>query len=106
METHYISILAGVISTIVFAGSNIPMLLKAFRTKDLSSYSLTYMVLCNLGNVVHWLYITGLPFGPIWFMHGFYTISAALMLLWYVQNRSKWSAGRFHVENRKVVECS
>jgi hypothetical protein len=85
METQYISTLAGAISTLIFAASNIPMLRKAFKARDLRSYSLLYLIMSNTGNVIHWLYIGGLPFGPIWFLHAFYTIAMALMLLRYVQ---------------------
>jgi hypothetical protein len=31
------------------------------------------------------MYIVYLPFGPIWFLHGFYTISSVFMFLWYVR---------------------
>jgi hypothetical protein len=84
METQ-LSLFAGMISTIVFATSNIPMLVKAIRTKDLRSYSFTYIAMSNVGNGFHWVYIVGLPFGPIWFLHGFYTVASAMMLLWYVR---------------------
>lgn len=76
----------------IFATSQIPMLVRAFRTKDLQSYSAANLVLANVGNLVHWLYIVNLPFGPIWFLHGFYSISSFIMLLWYVQHESKLSA--------------
>ena len=46
-------LLAGITSTVVFAVSTVPMLVKAGRTKDLSSYSLGNIVLVNVGNVVH-----------------------------------------------------
>jgi hypothetical protein len=39
----------------------------------------------TIGNVFHWVYIAGLPFGPIWFLHGFYTIASAMLLLWYLR---------------------
>ena len=35
-----IPVLAGAVSTVIFAGGTLPMLVKAARTKDLSSYSL------------------------------------------------------------------
>jgi len=59
------------------------MLLKAIKTRDLKSYSLGHLVLSNLGNLIHWVYVTSLPFGPIWFLHGFYTLVTAVMLIWY-----------------------
>jgi uncharacterized protein with PQ loop repeat len=91
MDTERLAVLAGIISTTIFAMSHIPMLIRAFRTKDLRSYSATNLVLSNLGNGFHWLYVASLPFGPIWFLHGFYTLAAAIMLVWYVQYRSRWS---------------
>jgi hypothetical protein len=97
METQQLSFLAGMISTVVFAISNIPMLAKAIRTKDLRSYSFTYIVMCNVGNGFHWVYVLGLPFGPIWFLHGFYTIASAIMLLWYLRHHRRgqaWSSSQ------------
>lgn len=77
--------LIGSVSTALFICSNFPMLFKAFQTKDLHSYSLSHIVFCNIGNVAHWFYISSLPFGPIWFLHGFSTISTFLMLVWYIK---------------------
>jgi hypothetical protein len=45
--------IAGRISTVIFATSMLPMLIKARRTRDLTSYSLGNIVLSNLGNLVH-----------------------------------------------------
>lgn len=91
MDVQKMAIIAGIISTIIFAGSNIPMLIKAIQTQDLSSYSPANLILANLGNVVHWFYIANLPPGPIWFLHTFYTLSSALMLLCYFRYRNQWS---------------
>src|SRR5688500_1951620 len=87
LEIQRLSLLAGIISTIIFASSNIPMLVKACRTRDLQSYSLTQLAMSNVGNAIHWIYILGLPWGPIWFLHGFYTVATILMLFWYVRHR-------------------
>lgn len=89
MDIQRISLLAGMLSTFVFTVSHLPMLRRAFRTKDLRSYSATNLVLANVGNTVHWLYVINLPFGPIWFLHGFYTFTTALMLMWYIQYRRR-----------------
>jgi uncharacterized protein with PQ loop repeat len=78
-------IIAGTISTIIFAISNLPMLVKAFRTKDLRSYSFGNIALANTGNVVHSLYVYSLPAGPIWLLHGFYLVTTAMMLFWYLR---------------------
>jgi uncharacterized protein with PQ loop repeat len=77
-------IVAGAISTTIFALSMLPMLRKAVRTKDLGSYSLGNILLANVGNVFHSVYVFSLPAGPIWLLHSFYLISMALMLVWYI----------------------
>jgi hypothetical protein len=82
-----VPVLAGIVSSVVFAGSMLPMLRKALRTRDLSSYSLGNVALANLGNAVHSVYVFHLPPGPIWFLHTFYVVSSALMLYWYLRYR-------------------
>lgn len=81
-------IIAGTISTMIFALSTLPMLLKAFRTKDLRSYSLGNILLANVGNIIHSVYVFSLPPGPIWLLHGFYLVTTGLMLIWYM--RYEW----------------
>lgn len=78
-------VLAGMVSTVIFASSALPMLHKALRTCDLSSYSLGNIALANLGNAVHCVYVFALPPGPIWVLHSFYVVSSALMLFWYLR---------------------
>ena len=63
------------------------MVVKAARTKDLASYSLGNIVLANVGNVIHSIYIVHLPFGPISWLHGFHVVTTAMMLFWYVRQR-------------------
>jgi predicted histidine transporter YuiF (NhaC family) len=46
-------LIAGAVSTVLFVSSMIPMLAKAARTKDLASYSLSYIALSNLANAIH-----------------------------------------------------
>jgi hypothetical protein len=48
-------LIAGAVSTTIFALSNVPMLLKAARTRSLRSYSYAYILMNNAANVVHWL---------------------------------------------------
>ena len=83
-----VPILAGMISTVVFAVSNLPMLRKALRTRDVSSYSLSSIAMINAANVVYSLYVFSLPLGPIWALHTFYVVSCAIMLVLCVQTRS------------------
>ncbi len=80
-----IPVVAGAVSTAIFATSALPMLIKAFRTKDLKSYSLPSIALSNIGNVIHSVYVYSLPAGPIWMLHSFYLITTGLMLLWYLR---------------------
>ena len=72
--------LAGLASTVIFAASTLPMLVKAYRSRDLASYSLGNIALANIGNAVHSIYVYSLPPGPIWLLHTFYLASTALML--------------------------
>ena len=83
-----IPIVAGTVSTVVFAVSNLPMLRKALRTRDVSSYSLPSLVMINGANVVYSLYVFTLPFGPIWGLHSFYVISCAIMLALCLRQRA------------------
>lgn len=85
MDTQSLALLAGTLSTLMFVSSNFPMLLKAFRTQDLRSYSLTHIALSNLGNLIHWVYVASLPVGPIWFLHGFFAFAIGLMLRCYLR---------------------
>ncbi len=79
-----IPVIAGAVSTAIFAASALPMLMKAYRTKDLKSYSLPNIALSNVGNVIHSVYVYSLPPGPIWVLHGFFLVTTGLMLLWYL----------------------
>ncbi len=90
-------VMAGVISTVIFAVSTLPMLVKAARTKDLGSYSLGNILLANVGNLIHSVYVFNLPAGPVWVLHTFYLVQTGLMLIWYVRyvlRRSLRAAGR------------
>ena len=82
-----IAVVAGSASTVIFVISTLPMLIKAGRTKNLTSYSLGNIGLANVGNLVHSVYVFSLPVGPIWALHGFYVVSTALMLFWYLRYR-------------------
>lgn len=90
MHSHSPQVLAGFASSTIFISSNLPMLFKAFKTKDLSSYSLGHLALGNLGNAVYWLYVISLPLGPVWFLQAFFTMASALMLFCYLRYEKKW----------------
>ncbi|MFC7533026.1 hypothetical protein [Actinoplanes sp. GCM10030250] len=80
-----VSVAAGATATVLFAVSTLPMLVKARRTRDVSSYSLGNIALGNVGNAFYTVYVLHLPFGPIWALHAFHTVSTFLMLYWYVR---------------------
>lgn len=105
--TASIPMLAGIASTVIFAASALPMLVKARRTMDLRSYSPGHLVLANVGNAVHSIYVLALPVGPIWALHGFYVVTSALMLLLYcTQRRSKRSSARASLHRGSAEEAA
>lgn len=90
MDLETLQLGAGSISSLLFMTANFPMLVKAYKTRNLRSYSLSNMILINVGNLLYWLYVSYLPPGPIWCLHSFYTISSALMLVWYLRYERSW----------------
>ncbi len=89
MDTNLPTI-AGFVSTALFALGTLPMLTKAFRTKNLASYSLGNILLSNVGNLVYSLYVFQLPAGPVWFLHSYNLLTTGLMLAWYLKYEG-WS---------------
>ena len=83
MDIQTIQTVAGFISSIMFAASQVPMMLKVLQTKNLKSYSLSNLVLSNIANLIHWLYLITIP-GPLWYLHAFFTITAVVMLILYL----------------------
>lgn len=84
METSLPTI-AGFISTSLFALGTLPMLTKAYRSKNLASYSFGNILLSNIGNLIYSIYVFQLPPGPIWFLYLYNLVSTALMLVWYLR---------------------
>ncbi len=83
--------ITGLISTALFTLGTLPMLAKAFRTRNLASYSLGNILMSNVGNVIYSIYVFHLPPGPIWFLHSYNLLSTGLMLIWYLKYE-----GRLH----------
>jgi hypothetical protein len=79
------AVLAGLMSTALFATSMLPMVVRAWRTHDLSSYSRSHLLMTNAGNVVHTVYVASLPVGPVWLLHSFHVVVAATMLVWHLR---------------------
>lgn len=83
MTFEQVQLLAGSVSSVIFMSGTLSMLVKTWHTHDVDSYSLTSLLLNNAGNLVYWVYVLSLPFGPVYFLHGFYTVATVLMLVWY-----------------------
>lgn len=87
MSSHTFRVAAGSISSLLFMASALPMLFKAWKTRDLRSYSPANLLIANVGNLIYWFYVSGLPEGPVWLVHAFSTLTAFLMLVWYIRYR-------------------
>ncbi len=85
MDTTQIQLIAGSLSTMLFISSSFPMLFKVLRSRDVRSFSLSNILITNVGNAVYWLYVLSLPFGPIWLMHSFYTLTQIVLLIAYLR---------------------
>jgi uncharacterized protein with PQ loop repeat len=101
MET-ILPTIAGFISTSLFAVGTLPMLAKAFRTKNLASYSLSNILMSNVGNLIYSIYVFQLPPGPIWFLHSFNSISTGLMLFGYLRYEGLLHRLLFRYEQTKA----
>ena len=102
-----IPLIAGTVSTVVFAVSNLPMLRKALRTRDVSSYSVSSLAMINAANAAYSLYVFSLPVGPIWALHSFYLVSCAIMLALCVgQRRRNDRRGTTHDDARPEADAA
>ncbi|GAA0344432.1 PQ-loop repeat-containing protein [Micropruina glycogenica] len=81
-----IGAIAGTLATLLFVASALPMLIRAHRTRDLSSYSPANLIIANVGNLAQTIYVITLPLGPVWLMHAFNLVVSALMLLWWLRH--------------------
>jgi hypothetical protein len=86
MDLNQLPVMAGSVASTIFVGSYLPMLTRAIRTRDLSSYSRSSLVLANAGNLVQTIYVVSLPVGPIWGLHGFYLVTTLMMLVLHVRH--------------------
>jgi uncharacterized protein with PQ loop repeat len=77
--------IAGFISTTLFALGTLPMLTKAYHTKNLASYSLGNILMSSIGNLIYAVYVFQLPAGPVWVLYIYNLVSTALMLVWYLR---------------------
>ncbi|MGB3828223.1 MAG: hypothetical protein WA962_05550 [Ornithinimicrobium sp.] len=77
---------AGTIATAVFAGSTAPMVWRAARTRDMTSYSRPSLALTNVANAIHTVYVLSLPLGPVYVLHSVHVVVAFFMLCWHVRH--------------------
>ena len=82
---HQLALFAGSAAAAIFIVSQLPMLIKARRTKNLSSYSFANIGLANVGNALYAVYVVQVPVGPVWATHGFNLTTSGLMLFWYLR---------------------
>ena len=92
-----VPVIAGTISTFIFAASTMPMIIKAARTRDLSSYSGGNLILSNVGNLLYALYVFSLPLGPAWGLYGFNLAVSATMLVYWLRYRTGRRAMTAHL---------
>jgi hypothetical protein len=83
---HELALFAGSVAAAIFMLSQLPMLAKACRTRDLTSYSFANIGLANLGNLLYAVYVFHVPLGPVWAIHGFNSTTSGLMLFWYLRH--------------------
>jgi hypothetical protein len=106
MSNETLAIVAGSISSMMFMTGTMNMVVKAWRTRDMQSYSIAHLVFNNVGNLLHWLYVTSLPPGPIYLLHTFYTLATIFMLVWALlyqhqpQTTRKISQRMAHIRRR------
>ncbi len=80
------ALFAGSAAAAIFMISQLPMLIKAYRTKDLTSYSFANIGLANVGNLLYAAYVIQVPPGPVWAVHAFNLATSGLMLFWYLRH--------------------
>lgn len=80
--------LFGALASLIFVASTFPMLHKAYQTRLMAAYSGYNLFLANLGNLIYWFYVASLPVGPVWVLHGYYTLTTLLMFIFW------WRWGR------------
>jgi uncharacterized protein with PQ loop repeat len=90
---HEFALFAGSAAAAIFMISQLPMLIKAYRTKDLTSYSFANIGLANFGNVLYTVYLFQVPIGPAWAIHGFNLSTTGLMLFLYLRHCWRAPAG-------------
>jgi uncharacterized protein with PQ loop repeat len=82
---HQFALFAGSAAAAIFIISQLPMLIKARRTKNLTSYSFANIGLANVGNALYAVYVFQVPVGPVWATHAFNLTTSGLMLFWYLR---------------------
>ena len=89
---HELALFAGSAAAAIFMIAQLPMLIKACRTKNLASYSFANIGLANVGNLLYSVYVIHVPVGPVWAIHLFNQTTSGLMLFLYLRYRggARW----------------
>jgi uncharacterized protein with PQ loop repeat len=82
---HDFALFAGSAAAAIFMIGQLPMLIKACRTRNLASYSFANIGLANVGNLLYAVYLLQVPMGPAWAVHGFNLLTSGLMLAMYLR---------------------
>jgi succinate dehydrogenase/fumarate reductase cytochrome b subunit len=105
MSVEYLQLIAGSVSSLIFITGTLNMVVKAWLTKDMESYSISALVLNNLGNLIYWIYVVSLPLGPIYLIHGFYTVTTIFLLVWALLYRHRpETANRVTQTARRITQ--
>jgi hypothetical protein len=86
---EHLPLIAGSVSSLIFITGTLNMVVKAWLTKDMKSYSISALVLNNIGNLFYWIYVVSLPLGPIYLLHGFFTVTTIFLLVWTLLYRHR-----------------
>ena len=84
---HELALFAGSAAAAIFMIAQLPMLIKACRTRNLASYSFANIGLANLGNLLYSVYVLHVPVGPVWAVRLFNQTTSGLMLFLYLRYR-------------------
>lgn len=102
-----IQLMAGSISSLIFMMGSLTMVIRAWRTRDMQSYSAAMLILNNIGNIIYWVYLLSLPLGPVHVLQAFYTVTTVFMLVWWVlYHKRPETAERITSTMRRMIDPS
>lgn len=106
MDMKTIQGMAGTISTIMLVGAVISMLWKIYRTRDMHSYSGLQIALNTIATYINLVYVTSLPFGPVYILNIFYAVVNTTMLTSWLYLRRKDARRAARAAHDYVIRAS